>query len=846
MKSTRFGSGSFKFKARSALALGLSFVLALGGLPTSALAEAIEEATTSDVATNQQTMDDGLSVLHDDGNTEMGTDGESIGDAEELDIEPDSDVAIDVPDNEQAIEDGAAKESLEEETTEDDTVAEETASIAEEKTSEKGEQGITAASEDHDVALEAMASKPTLMIGNKSYTAKASGKGSGGGTWSWNGASSLTLDGYRGGAIYYGGGSVTITLKGTNRITSLARWTDANGSVYSVCADDGSITLRGTGSLTLAPTASAASADDLAYGVMAKSLTVDGTTLTVDFSSITSVGHLRLFGVNGLYVKNGSKVVGRACGCSPVTSSVLYEMIDKASISDSTFILDYTKTEYVRNSITLACWSGLNITNSIVKVSGGGGIDGGTMQVTNSDITSSILVTAMSFTLKQVKSAKVVDNEFFWGASMRLDSDGSDTVNLTHTGAASAYANGVQDVRTSISKASVAKVANQAWTGKAIKPSPKVTIGGKPLNKGTDYTLSYADNTKAGTATITVTGKGSYTGTKTVTFKIMKPSVSYYVHRQTYGWEDAWSKKDGVQSGTTGQSKRLEGIKIRLTNKPVTGSIQYCTHIQTYGWETSWREDGAMSGTTGQAKRLEAIRIRLTGNMKNKYDVYYRVHAQHFGWMGWAKNGASAGTAGYAYRLEAIQVVLVPKGGSAPGTTYKGATRTTVAAFKDKNASITMKGDGWKIVLPEYWRGKTKVSGDNVLTTSTVSDIAVLYADDIELDYSASDIIVPEVYEKVGTATLKDGTKRTIYRMEEGTYTFYAKVKGRKYVEVTTRHFKAWPVIHSPYYMMLNDSQISYLGTLQTLGNGTYTSSTSDYTVPVKCLQAIASGLTIS
>ena len=55
--------------------------------------------------------------------------------------------------------------------------------------------------------------------------------------------------------------------------------------------------------------------------------------------------------------------------------------------------------------------------------------------------------------------------------------------------------------------------------------------------------------------------------------------------------------------------------------------------------------------------------------MANHYDVYYRVHAQKFGWLGWAKNGESAGSAGYGYRLEGIQIVLVAKGGSAPGST---------------------------------------------------------------------------------------------------------------------------------------------------------------------------------
>ena len=160
-------------------------------------------------------------------------------------------------------------------------------------------------------------------------------------------------------------------------------------------------------------------------------------------------------------------------------------------------------------------------------------------------------------------------------------------------------------------------------------------------------------------------------------------SVQYHVHRQTYGNEPAWSKSDGEQSGTVGESKRLEAIWVRLGSAPVGGSIKYQTHIQGIGWQ-GWRSDGDMSGTAGQSRRLEAIRIKLTGDMAKRYDVYYRVHAQRFGWMGWAKNGASAGTAGYSYRLEAIQIVLVPKGGRAPTVSYKGATQQYAEAFAQR------------------------------------------------------------------------------------------------------------------------------------------------------------------
>ena len=146
-----------------------------------------------------------------------------------------------------------------------------------------------------------------------------------------------------------------------------------------------------------------------------------------------------------------------------------------------------------------------------------------------------------------------------------------------------------------------------------------------------------------------------------------KGYLSYQTHVQTYGWQD--KKHEGDISGTTGQSKRLEGIRIALGSNDYTGSIQYRTHIQTYGWENGWKSNDEMSGTSGKSKRLEAIQIQLTGEMADHYDVYYRVHAQQFGWLGWAKNGESAGTAGYSYRLEGIQIVLVSKGAQAPEST---------------------------------------------------------------------------------------------------------------------------------------------------------------------------------
>lgn len=158
---------------------------------------------------------------------------------------------------------------------------------------------------------------------------------------------------------------------------------------------------------------------------------------------------------------------------------------------------------------------------------------------------------------------------------------------------------------------------------------------------------------------------GKAPGNTQTPFKVRLEPV-YQTHVQTYGWQD-WVKS-GEVSGTSGQSKRLEGIRIQLDNhSSLSGGIEYCTHVQTYGWQ-DWVQNGKMSGTSGRSKRLEAIRIRLTGPLASQYDVYYSVHAQTYGWLGWAKNGEEAGTEGLSRRLEAIRILLVPKGKAAPGS----------------------------------------------------------------------------------------------------------------------------------------------------------------------------------
>ncbi|MDO4806642.1 MAG: DUF6273 domain-containing protein [Coriobacteriales bacterium] len=76
--------------------------------------------------------------------------------------------------------------------------------------------------------------------------------------------------------------------------------------------------------------------------------------------------------------------------------------------------------------------------------------------------------------------------------------------------------------KASVASATVLDVKKKTYDGKAQTQAPTVNVSGRALKKGVDYTLSYKDNVSAGSAIVTVLGKGNYAGTQKVTFAIAK------------------------------------------------------------------------------------------------------------------------------------------------------------------------------------------------------------------------------------------------------------------------------------------------------------------------------------
>ena len=84
----------------------------------------------------------------------------------------------------------------------------------------------------------------------------------------------------------------------------------------------------------------------------------------------------------------------------------------------------------------------------------------------------------------------------------------------------------------------VQPIASRPYTGSAIEPTVTVNVGKKTLTAGTDYTVTYKDNTNVGTAKVIVTGKGNYTGSVeakfNITAKALTASMVRDIAAQTY------------------------------------------------------------------------------------------------------------------------------------------------------------------------------------------------------------------------------------------------------------------------------------------------------------------------
>ena len=125
----------------------------------------------------------------------------------------------------------------------------------------------------------------------------------------------------------------------------------------------------------------------------------------------------------------------------------------------------------------------------------------------------------------------------------------------------------------------ISPIKDQAYTGKAVTPSLTITYNGTRLKKNTDYTVKYTNNTKAGTASCTVTGQGMYSGTRRVSFKITKSaSASGKSTSKSEKKTGKFTVKVTTSSYVFNGSEKKPSVKVTYKGKSVTSGHYTVTY----------------------------------------------------------------------------------------------------------------------------------------------------------------------------------------------------------------------------------------------------------------------------
>ena len=181
----------------------------------------------------------------------------------------------------------------------------------------------------------------------------------------------------------------------------------------------------------------------------------------------------------------------------------------------------------------------------------------------------------------------------------------------------------------------VVDTADKTYSGTQITPSATLP----ELVAGTDYVVTYGENVNAGTGTITITGSGKYTGSKTFTFKIAAQSIDFA--KATVDTQDKIYNSQKLTPNATvaglkvntdyvvsyGENKNAGEGKITITGKGnYTGTKTYSftinkKQITSVGWSaTEFVYNGKAQAPAATAKGVctgDAVKVVVSGSGKD-------------------------------------------------------------------------------------------------------------------------------------------------------------------------------------------------------------------------------------
>lgn len=149
----------------------------------------------------------------------------------------------------------------------------------------------------------------------------------------------------------------------------------------------------------------------------------------------------------------------------------------------------------------------------------------------------------------------------------------------------------------------VLEQTSYVYDGQKKTPGVTVTCGGQALEVDKNYTVSYADNTNAGTASVTVAGMGAYHGSKVLNFNIDKAAQTAPVGVSTVNVSASGAKDGVIQNLATTMEYSTDQVNWQAVNgESLTGmgaGEYYIRYKETENYYASPATKVTVSATAG-------------------------------------------------------------------------------------------------------------------------------------------------------------------------------------------------------------------------------------------------------
>ena len=326
----------------------------------------------------------------------------------------------------------------------------------------------------------------------------------------------------------------------------------------------------------------------------------------------------------------------------------------------------------------------------------------------------------------------------------------------------------------------IPNIADQAYTGTYVKPYVSVYYGGATavtartlLTEGVHYTLSYTSNINAGTATVTVTGKGAYSGTVTKNF-----NIKYNLSNATVTTTPATYAYDGriKQPAVT--------VKIGYVTVPSSDYIVTYSNNLKVGTATAT----VTAKTYGKSMGSNMAYFTITGKdgvITPEYTEFSKKTTKSKPFAIKIVSNTTDGT-GYSYVSSDTSVATVSANGTVTpvgcGRTVITITTTGNRAYNPATATVTVTVKPTKGIISSL---KSTAKGKLTVRYKKQSPNADYY----QIRYGRAGDYTTKTIKNTSAPT----GKSTIKGLQSGKK-YFIKVRGVKVLEDGTRLYGAWSV----------------------------------------------------